>query len=127
MREIAALLFLCFNVIMAGHHANLIRDGKRIQHGLWGGAYLGLAVVFCYFGGQRDGIGFDWLLMIDLLLIRKVFFDLPLNLFRGKPMFYVSATTTSIIDKFHNRVFGLNSLPYMIVYFVAIIVITILL
>ena len=112
---------------MAGHHANLIRDGKRIQHGLWGGAYLGLAVVFCYFGGQRDGIGFDWLLMIDLLLIRKVFFDLPLNLFRGKPMFYVSATTTSIIDKFHNRVFGLNSLPYMIVYFVAIIVITILL
>lgn len=120
MAQLAALILALFNIIMAGHHANLIKKGKRIQHGWWG---LGIFAVSAVFAWATS----SWLLLLDALFIRKVFFDLFLNLFRGKPLFYVSATTTSIIDRWHNKIFGNRSEVYMLLYSVAIIVITILL
>lgn len=117
---IAVAILIIANVAMAKHHSNLIRDGKPIKHGIWGGAYLLFAVLLSYLTNS-------WLLLIDSLFIRKIVFDTALNLFRGKPFFYVSATTTSIIDKFHNKVFKGKSEIYIPIYSLIAIIITILL
>jgi len=121
-KELIVLLPIAINVIMAGIHANMIKEGKKIKHGLWGGGYLIGLVALCF---AYDWGGFNWWLLLDGLLIRKVFFDIPLNLFRGLPFFYVSSTTTSIIDRFHNSVFGKHSEIYMTIYFLASIYITV--
>lgn len=102
---------------MAGLHANMIKKGNRIKHGIWGGAYLIAAGLVSYFGKS-------WELAACLLVLRKWSFDLSLNVFRGLPMFYVSAKPASIIDKAHNAIFGRNSIPYMVFYFIATIVLT---
>jgi hypothetical protein len=103
---------------MAAYHAKLIKAGKPIKHGYWGGSYL-LFVATCYF------IGYSWQLVICQILARKVFFDVALNLFRGLPMFYVSTTTTSVIDKLHNRLFGKRSEIYILIYLMALVMLSI--
>lgn len=120
MAIIGVIFLIIINVVMAAYHASLINQGRPIKHGWWGAGYLALAVLLSLLNNS-------WLLFVDLLLIRKVFFDLSLNLFRGKPLFYVSSTTTSIIDRVHNKIFGNRSEIYMIVYLIASIIITILL
>lgn len=120
MSHIAVFLMVFVNLGMAWHHANLIQDGRPIRHGWWGLAYVLLAALMAWINGS-------WLLFMDLCLVRKVVFDLSLNTMRGLPLFYVSRTTTSIIDRVHYRLFGLNSKPYMAVYFMLIIILTALL
>lgn len=104
------------NIAMAAYHARLIKQGKKIQHGLWGAGYLAVA-------GTLSLLIHSWLLMILSLFIRKVVFDLSLNLSRGLPLFYVSTETTSLIDKFHYWVFGKNSELYMAIYTLCIVII----
>lgn len=129
MRALAEILFICLNVIMAGVHANIIKRMERetliygfpkskIKHGWWGLAYgaavAGLSGLWWWKSGSAwQGVE----LAVCAVFVRKVFFDLPLNLFRGKPLFYVSTSTTSLIDRFHNRVFGNKSEIYMTLYF----------
>lgn len=116
----AVIILAAINVAMAWWHSKLIAAQKKIKHGLWGLFYIACAVALARLHNS-------WLLLVDALFIRKVVFDLSLNLFRGKPLFYVSATTTSIIDRWHNKVFGNRSEVYMSIYAGVIIVITILL
>jgi hypothetical protein len=105
---------------MAWHHAELIKDDKKINHGLWGGAYVillglvswGVSNIYLFFAG---------------LMIRKIVFDISLNLFRGKAIFYVSKTTTSLVDKFHNKVFGNSPELYQSFYLVKLILLNIFL
>lgn len=114
MIYILEILLIVFNITMAWHHYQLIADGKRIYHGLWGSYYIAFAVLVAF-------VGKSWVLMILSLPLRKVVFDLSLNLFRGLPLFYVSTKTTSLIDKAHNYIFGKNSEVYMAFYFIIII------
>jgi len=120
MMYVLEILLIAFNVTMAWHHAQLIADGKRIYHGWWGLAYVAFAILVSF-------IGKSWVLMILSLPLRKVVFDLSLNLFRGLPLFYVSTKTTSLIDKAHNYLFGKNSEAYMTFYFIIIIALNFLL
>lgn len=115
MIYVAEIFLLLCNLAMAAYHAKLIKNGKPIKHGLWGGGYLAVAVAVSIW--QQS-----WILFVCSLLIRKVFFDLALNFFRGLPLFYVSSSTTSILDKLHNKVFGKRSEIYMAIYFIAIII-----
>lgn len=115
MIYILEILLIVFNITMAWHHSQLIADGKRIYHGWWGLAYVAFAVLVAF-------VGKSWMLMILSLPLRKVVFDLSLNLFRGLPLFYVSTKTTSLIDKAHNYIFGKNSEVYMAFYLIIIIV-----
>lgn len=117
MSQIAVILMVGVNLCMAWHHTDLIERGRPIRHGWWALGYLALAALFAVLNRSI-------LLMVDLCLVRKVVFDLSLNLMRGLPLFYVSRTTTSIIDQIHYRLFGLNSKPYMALYFIAILIIT---
>ena len=115
---LAEIALIAVNILMAWWHAKLIERGKPIRHGYWGFVYL------IFSGGLSIGLG-SWVLMVASLFIRKVFFDLSLNLFREKPFFYVSANPKSIIDRVHNYLFGDNSEIYMSVYFLTIVIINI--
>lgn len=114
---IALFLFLGVNILMAAIHAEMIKDGERIRHGLWGGGYLLLAGIVSWFGGNV-------MTFITLLIMRKVIFDLSLNLFRGLPLFYVSKKPDSIVDKFHYWAFKDHAELYYIIYFIALIVLS---
>lgn len=109
MRLIGEILLIIANIGMAAYHAYLIREGKRIKHGAWGALYMGIAGACAYFTRS-------WEVMVCALFVRKVFFDLSLNLFRDLPLFYVSKSTTSLIDRFHNKIFGRDSRIYMAIY-----------
>lgn len=108
------------NIFMAWYHSRLIKDEKKINHGLWGGAYLMAATLMGW------SIHSWWLVFLSLL-IRKVFFDLFLNIFRGLPLFYVSTETTSIIDKIHYKIFKKRSELYMGIYLAIIVFINLFL
>lgn len=115
MIAIGEVLLVLVNIAMAWWHSELIKDGKPIKHGLWGGGYLALAVLFSV-------LNHSWTFFVLSLFIRKVVFDLLLNSFRGLPLFYVSKSPKSIIDKLHLKWFGSNSELYMSIYFVILIV-----
>ena len=106
------------NILMAWWHSKLISAGKPIKHGFWGFLYL-------IFSGLLSFAFSSLVLFIASLFIRKVVFDLSLNLFREKPLFYVSSSTTSIIDRIHFKLFGDFSELYMTIYLLAIIIINI--
>lgn len=115
MIAIAEILIVSINIAMASYHAYLFKKGETVKHGWWGLAYLAFAVALSM-------LHHSWLLFICSLLIRKVVFDLSLNLFLGRQLFYVSTETTSVIDKLHYSIFGKKSEVYMSIYFAAIIV-----
>lgn len=115
MIYIIEILIIAINVTMAWHHSNLIADEKKIYHGWWGLAYF----VFVCFAAW---LGKSWVLLALSFPLRKVVFDLSLNLFRGLPLFYVSTKTTSLIDQLHNYIFGKKSEYYMFFYVVIIVI-----
>lgn len=114
MTYLYEIILLAINIAMAAYHSKLIKDGKRIRHGLWGGLYFILA-------GGFSLLSANFFLFIAACFLRKVFFDISLNLFRGLPIFYVSNSPKSIIDKLHYKLFGVNSEIYMTLYFIKII------
>jgi hypothetical protein len=108
------------NVVMAWYHSRLIKAEKKINHALWGGMYLMVATLLSW-------SIHDWWLVVLSLFIRKVLFDLSLNIFRGLPLFYVSTETTSIIDKLHYKIFGKRSEIYQGIYMLVIVILNVLL
>ena len=114
MIYVAEILVLLLNLIMAWHHASLIKKGRPIKHGWWGLLYFVVVSPILFYYKSV-------LIFICVFIIRKIFFDISLNLFRELPTFYVSKTTTSLIDKLHNKVFGYSSEIYMFVYLVILI------
>lgn len=120
MIYVAEILVLLLNVAMAWHHASLIKEGRPIKHGWWGLLYfVVVSPIFFYYKSV--------LIFICVCLIRKIFFDISLNLFRELPTFYVSRTTTSLIDKLHNKLFGYTSEVYMFVYLFILIILNLFL
>lgn len=118
MIYIAEILLLLGNIAMAAYHADLIKDEKKINHAFWGGLYLAVAVLFSW-------LNHSWILFVCSLLIRKVVFDLSLNLFLGRQLFYVSTETTSVIDRLHYKLFGKKSELYMSIYFLITIILNV--
>lgn len=108
---------IVLNFAMAKYHAYLVINGKRIYHGFWGFLYL----ISVYF------IWPNWIFFIDSLFIRKFFFDAFFNYFRGYAFFHVSTKTTSLIDKWHYKIFGKNSELYQTTYFVIFLILSCLL
>ena len=102
------LIFTAINIALGWWHARLIKQNRPIKHGWWGLGYVVAAGVVTF-------LLKDWILFILLLLIRKVVFDLSLNIFRGLPPFHVSLTTTSILDKLQRKIFGSNGLLVAII------------
>lgn len=103
---------------MAWWHSRLFKKDRTVKHGWWGLGYIALATFLAYLSGSI-------LLAVSSLFIRKLFFDTALNLFNGRAIFFVSKETTSIIDKWHFKLFGNESEIYMTVYFMVIVILNI--
>jgi hypothetical protein len=84
------ILYTILNVVLAKIDANKIRNGIHIKHGI-------NALVYCALIAPTFFI--SWHYPIAMLALRRIVFDTCLNLFRGLPYDYISATTTSIIDR----------------------------
>lgn len=112
LSEIALIIF---NIGMAKHHANLMKKDRPIKHGWWGLMYIASVAILSYLFGSIIFIGYAF-------LIRKTVFDVSLNLFNDRAIFFVSKETTSLIDKWHYKIFGVHSEIYQSLYFVAAII-----
>jgi len=119
---------------MAWYHAKLFKAGKTVQHGAWAALYLIVATLLSW-------STHNWWVFVLSLFIRKVFFDLSLNVFRfgwGK-LFYVTPEVKNVtglwdairkgktIDWIHYKIFGFRSEIYMGIYMLVIIVLNVLL
>lgn len=82
--------------------------------------YIGLSALLAF-------VNKSFLLFVDLLMISKVVYTVVVNKLNTLEWHYASRIPDNFVDKFHNRVFGLNAKPYIIGYTIAIIIITILL
>ena len=83
-------LYIVINLVLAKIDANKIRDGIHIKHGINALIYLVLIAPTFFI---------SWSYPIGMLALRRIVFDTGLNLFRGLPFDYISATTTSIVDR----------------------------
>lgn len=113
MNYIAEIILIGANILMALHHSDLIEQDRPIKHGLWGGLYLLFVLV--------AGFCLTWWMVPVGLVLRKLVFDISLNLFRGLSPFYVSKSTGSLIDKLHYKVFGDRSEIYQTIYLVKLV------
>lgn len=108
---ISQAFLIAFNIWMARYHSRLLKRDKKIKHGLWGLSYVVLSVaITCFLG--------DLWLLIACFLLRKFLFDISLNLYNGRGIFFVSKETTSIIDRVHYWAFNIHSEIYQFIYFV---------
>lgn len=83
-------LYILVNILLAKIDAYKIKHNKRIRHAI-------NALVYCVLVAPTFYI--SWHYPIAMLALRRIVFDTCLNLFRGLPFDYISATTTSIIDR----------------------------
>ncbi|MHA4844401.1 hypothetical protein ACX0G7_09565 [Flavitalea antarctica] len=113
------LLFVLINIAMAWYHAKLIRENKPIVHSLWAAGYLAAVVIATI-------ITKDIILFVLLFVERKLVFDIALNVFRGKPPFWISETTTSVIDRIQDMFFDYNGKTWAVIYIGAIVVLNVL-
>jgi hypothetical protein len=118
MTYLFEILLLIANIAMAEYHVYLFRQGKKVKHGWWGMAYV-------TFAGLLSLLTHSWWLVAASLLLRKLAFDIALNLFEGFKWNRVSYETTSIIDKLHNKLFGGRAEIYEPIYFVILVLINI--
>lgn len=101
--------YMAFCLLLALLNAELIKDGKRIYHGLNGALHL-----VCW--GLIFWVTDSWLLTLALPFIGRLFFDSALNLFRELPLDYVPKNPKSIIDKAEKGLFGNNGLIPKVIY-----------
>jgi hypothetical protein len=76
--------------VLAKIDAWKIKNNKRIRHAI-------NALIYCLLIAPTFFI--SWSYPIGMLALRRIVFDTGLNLFRGLPFDYISATTTSIVDR----------------------------
>ena len=84
------ILYTILNVMLAKIDAWKIKHNKRIRHAI-------NALIYCVLIAPTFFI--SWHYPMAMLALRRIVFDIALNLFRGLPFDYISATTTSIIDR----------------------------
>lgn len=84
------IAYILVNIILAKIDSWKIKHNKHIKHGI-------NALIYCVLIAPTFLI--SWSFPIGMLALRRIVFDTALNLFRGLPYDYISATTTSIVDR----------------------------
>lgn len=87
---------------------------KRIYHAINGAIHILTAVAGWYF--------FSWQVGLAILFVARLFFDVSLNLFRGKAIDYVSPAPKSVIDRIEKKIFKQDGITPKIIYTVCLIV-----
>ena len=101
------LVFIILNIILAKVDAKKIANNAWIDHKANAVLYavcIILTIPFAALVGELNLIFYAFLVPV-LLLVRKITFDISLNVFRGKPWDWISFSTTSKIDQFENKIF----------------------
>jgi hypothetical protein len=96
-------------VAFAYVNARTIKSEGRIYHGVNG--LLHLTVWFVFYDL------FETALVISYPFIARLFFDLPLNLFRGLDSGYVPENPKSIADKIEIKIFKEDAIAPKVIYF----------
>jgi hypothetical protein len=87
---------------------------EHIFHGANGFMHIMVAVYF--------GLSQGWITGLCILLVARLFFDISLNLFRGKGVGYVSPNPRSMLDKAEKFVFKEDGITPKIIYACTLIV-----
>lgn len=135
-KEVIVIFPIILCVFMAAVHAGMINngDGYKIKHSAWGWAYAGFAALLSW--GYGWG-GFNWWLFLECLLMRELFFDIPLNRMRKPQLPYLYTTPEvkkiglrmavlkgKFIDWCQWKIFGNYPIIYVLLYLAAVIYIT---
>jgi len=108
------IAYAVFCIAFAWLNSYLIKKNKRIYHGINGAIHLLAAAAGWYFLG--------WTIGVAVLFVARLFFDVSLNLFRGKAIDYVSPSPKSIVDKIEKKIFRIDGISPKILYLFIIIV-----
>lgn len=100
--------YCVFCVVLAAANADMIGDGKKINH-FWNGLWHFIAATL-------GTIFWGWMVGVIILCEARVVFDSSLNLMRGLPIDYVSIKPASIVDKVEKRIFGMNGILPKLMY-----------
>jgi hypothetical protein len=84
------------------------RLNERVRHGFNGLAHLTVCLYFTLSVSLTTGF--------IMLLIGRLFFDVPLNLFRKRPFDYVPDQPRSIVDKVEKYVFRNDGITPKVIY-----------
>jgi len=102
------------NILLAKIDATKIKKGIHIKHGI---------NALIYFALIAPTFFFSWHYPLALLALRRIVFDVSLNLFRGLKYDYISETTTSIIDRIsYNYQKQYGFFAYYIIFIIIIII-----
>jgi hypothetical protein len=126
---IALALYAVFCLVFAHWNAVRIEQDKPINHeqnAMLHGIFYGIAIFVNFFTHE-------WLLLLAMPFVGRLFFDTALNLFRGLSLWYVSPwledpqqqEKVSKIDRIEYKVFH-NALLPKILYFVLLLTILII-
>lgn len=103
----------CIALAWLNYYLIEVKD-KRIYHSINGAIHILAAAAGWYL--------FSWEVGVAILFIARLFFDVSLNLFRGKPVDYVSPSPKSIVDKLEKKIFGQDGITPKIIYTICLIV-----
>ena len=108
MTFVVQIVYAALCVYFAKYNAVEIKSDRRIYHGINGAIHLAV-VSYTYFkmGGFQA---------FSMLLVARLFFDIPLNLFRGIPLDYVPDNPKSIVDRIEKFVFGEDGVTPKLIY-----------
>ena len=116
MFPVFVIMFIALNILLAKSDARKIEYNEWIDHRFNALFYIGcilLTIPIAFSVGDLTNRFYTYL-VIALLLVRKITFDIALNIYRGKKWWWISLTTSSKIDQFENRIFGYNGkIKYM--------------
>lgn len=111
---ILIIAYIPFCIALAWLNHILIKKGKRIYHAINGIIHLAAAGAGWYL--------FSWEVGLSILPAARLFFDVPLNLFRGKSVDYVSPAPKSIVDKVEKWIFRKDGITPKIIYLIGLII-----
>lgn len=113
------LIYILICVAMAYVNYQRIIKDKRVYHGI--NAVIHLA---CWLGVWL--YSHEWILVLMMPFIGRLFFDTMLNLMRGKPLDYVTLTPKSKVDQAEKWLFKDDGLLPKALYLFIIIVLNII-
>lgn len=116
MFYLSEIILLIVNVLMAEWHCHLKGGNIRYSKDIYVIGYIGLT--FCLMAITKSMVLFP-----ASILIHKLAYDTAYNIFRGLPLFFVSTSPTSFIDRIHLYFFGKYSEIYLIIYFLLVLTI----
>jgi hypothetical protein len=116
MFYLSEIILLIINVIMAEWHTHLKDKNIRYNKDVYVIGYVGIALIL-------TAISRSILLVPTAFLLHKVAYDFAYNIFRGLPLFFVSTSPMSLIDRIHFYFLGKYSEIYQVVYLLLILTI----